>query len=321
MDIAVVDDEKAIREHICGLVEERQPESRIEAYATGGELLASGKLFDIVFLDIQMEGMNGIETARGLREKQADTVLVFVTGIEDYVFDAFDLYAFQYLLKPIDENKFAEVLERAVREVVKKKERRVLFIKSRNLTLDQSEILYIESRAKKVEIHTAGAAQAIEIYAAMDELEGQLGENFYRCHRAYIVNMDCITEYDGESITLTNGDRVYLTKKKYGEFFLVVSFQALLDISRYAAVILLNAADGWAPDIIDWCAAKRMFASEESFGIAVKAGVAGTQFIQYASIALLLYFSLRKIVRDFREKDYFISRTELLFILTRQRWA
>ena len=223
MDIAVVDDEKAIREHICGLVEEQQPESRIEAYATGEELLASGKRFDIVFLDIQMEGMNGIEAARGLREKNAnlgvgDTVLVFVTGIKDYVFDAFDLYAFQYLLKPIDEGKFAEVLERAVREAAKKKERRVLFIKSRNLTLDQSEILYIESRAKKVEIHTVGAAQAIEIYAAMDELEGQLGENFYRCHRAYIVNMDCITEYDGESITLTGGDRVYLTKKKYGEF-------------------------------------------------------------------------------------------------------
>ena len=223
MDIAVVDDEKAIREHICGLVEERQPESRIEAYATGEELLASGKRFDIVFLDIQMEGMNGIEAARCLREKNAnlgveDTVLVFITGIRDYVFDALDLYAFQYLLKPIDEGKFAEVLERAVREAAKKKERRVLFIKSRNLTLDQSEILYIESRAKKVEIHTVGAAQAIEIYAAMDELEGQLGENFYRCHRAYIVNMDCIKEYDSESITLTNSDRVYLTKKKYGEF-------------------------------------------------------------------------------------------------------
>ena len=221
MDIAVVDDEKAIREHICGLVEERQPESRIEAYATGEELLASGKRFDIVFLDIQMEGMNGIEAARNLREKNAnlgveDTVLVFITGIKDYVFDAFDLYAFQYLLKPIDERKFAEVLEKAVREAAKKKERRVLFIKSRNFTLDQSEILYIESRAKKVEIHTV--RQTIEIYAAMDELEGQLGDEFYRCHRAYIVNMDCITEYDSESITLTNGDRVYLTKKKYGEF-------------------------------------------------------------------------------------------------------
>ncbi|MEZ3469442.1 MAG: response regulator [Schaedlerella sp.] len=137
MDIAVVDDEKAIREHICGLVEEQQPESRIEAYATGEELLASGKRFDIVFLDIQMEGMNGIEAARSLRERREDTMLVFVTGIKDYVFDAFDLYAFQYLLKPIDEEKFAEVLERAVREAAKKKERRVLFIKSRNLTVSQ----------------------------------------------------------------------------------------------------------------------------------------------------------------------------------------
>lgn len=216
MEIAVVDDEKTIREHICALIEDQQPGSRIEAYPTGEELLASGKRFDIVFLDIQMDGMNGIEAARSLRERQEDTVLIFITGIKEYVFDALDLYAFQYLLKPIDEDKFAEVLERAVREVGRKKERCVLFIKSRNLTLDQSEILYIESRAKKVEIHTV--RQTIEIYAAMDELEGQLGEEFYRCHRAYIVNMDCITEYDSESITLTNGDRVYLTKKKYGEF-------------------------------------------------------------------------------------------------------
>ncbi|KAI4452712.1 hypothetical protein C823_007296 [Eubacterium plexicaudatum ASF492] len=180
------------------------------------ELLASGKRFDIVFLDIRMEGMNGIETAKKLQKQQGDIILVFITGMKDYVFDALDLYAFQYLLKPVDEGKFAEVLERAVREAARKKERRVLFIKSRNLTLDQSEILYIESRAKKVEIHTE--RQNIEIYAAMDELEGQLGEGFYRCHRAYIVNMDRITEYDSESITLTSGDRVYLTKKKYGEF-------------------------------------------------------------------------------------------------------
>ena len=218
MDIAVVDDEKAIREHICVLIEEQKPGSSIEAYATGEELLASGKRFDIVFLDIQMDGMNGIEAARSLRERQEETVLIFITGIKEYVFDALDLYAFHYLLKPVDEGKFAEVLERAEREAKKKKERKCLFIRTRNLTLDQSDILYIESRAKKLEIHTAEADKAIEIYAAMDELEGQLGEEFYRCHRAYIVNMAHITEYDNESITLTNGDRVYLTKKKYGEF-------------------------------------------------------------------------------------------------------
>ena len=210
-----MDDEKAIREHICALIEDQKPGSRIEAYSTGEELLASGKRFDIVFLDIQM---NGIEAARNLRQRQEDTVLIFITGIKEYVFDALDLYAFHYLLKPVDEGKFAEVLERATGEAKKKKEKKCLFIKTRNLMLDQSDILYIESRAKKLEIHTAGADKAIEIYAAMDELERQLWEGFYRCHRAYIVNMAHITEYDNESITLTNGDKVYLTKKKYGEF-------------------------------------------------------------------------------------------------------
>ena len=98
--------------------------------------------------------------------------------------------------------------------------------------------------------------------------------------------------------------------------FLVVSFQAVLDISIYAAVILLNAVDGWVLDVINWCSGKGMLASEKAFGMAIKAGIAGTQLLQYAAIALLLYFSLKKIVRDFHQKDYGINRTELLFILT-----
>ncbi len=136
-----------------------------------------------------MDSMDGIETARRLRERQDDIALIIVMGNREYVFDALDLYAFHYLLKPVDENKFKEVLERTAGEV-----------------------------AKKVEIHTARSKDIIEIYAAMEELEGQLGEDFYRCHRAYIVNMAHITEYDNDSITMTNGDKVYLTKKKYGDF-------------------------------------------------------------------------------------------------------
>ena len=218
MYIAVVDDEKVIREDICELIEKQRPESSVEAFSTGEELLASEGRFDIVFLDIQMDGMNGIEAARSLRKRQEETVLIFITGIKEYVFDALDLYAFQYLLKPLNEKKFVEVLDRAVKEAGRKKEKRGLFIKARNLTLDQTDILYIESRGKKVEIHTARDKESIEIYASMEELEGQLGEGFYRCHRAYIVNMAHITEYGSDSILLPNGAKVYLAKKKYGEF-------------------------------------------------------------------------------------------------------
>ena len=218
MDIAIADDEKPIRDHICNLIEKQKTECRLSAYANGEELISSEQRFDIVFLDIHMEEMNGIETARKLREKWEDVVIIFITGLKEYVFEALDLYAFHYLLKPLDEQKFAEVLEKAVAEVIKNSKRKWLFIKTRNLTLDQSDILYIESKAKKVEIHTIGTKRSIEIYGSMDNLESQLGDDFYRCHRAFIVNMLYITEYDRESITLTNGDRVYLTKKKYGEF-------------------------------------------------------------------------------------------------------
>ena len=199
LNIAICDDEKVIREQIKNLLEKEIRGACIELYGTGDALLAAGKQFDIVFLDIQMEGADGIETARKLREQsdlkgEEDTLLIFITGIREYVFQAFDVAAFHYLVKPVAEDKFREVFDRAQKD----------------------SILYIESRGKKVEIHTAG--ENIEAYVSMNEMEGQLGAEFYRCHRGYLVNMAFVAEYDNKSITLNNGADVYLAKEKYGEF-------------------------------------------------------------------------------------------------------
>lgn len=128
LKIAVVDDEKTIREQIVKLIEKQIYDCHVSMFSSGEELNACEKRFDIVFLDVKMKGIGGIETARRLRKKSEDTVLIFVTGIKEYVFDALDLYAFQYLLKPINERKFAEVLERAIREAEKNTEKNELFI-------------------------------------------------------------------------------------------------------------------------------------------------------------------------------------------------
>ncbi len=220
LNIAICDDEKAIREQINELIEKEKPGICPEFYETGDDLLVVGKQFDIVFLDIQMDGTDGIETAKKLRERDEDTILIFITAIREYVFKAFDVAAFHYLLKPIEEDKFQEVFERAKRELEKRKKQRreTIFIKTRNrsFTLEKDSILYIESRAKKVGIHTTG--EIIEAYSSMNEMEGQLGESFYRCHRGYLVNMAYVAEYDSKSITLNNGECVYLAKEKYGEF-------------------------------------------------------------------------------------------------------
>ncbi len=156
MNIAVVDDEEAIREQIGGFIKKRNPGFNISGFATGEGLLAAGKDFDIIFLDIQMEGMGGIEAARTLRQSGVDAVVIFITGIREYVFEAFDVSAFHYLLKPIEEQKFMEVLDRAAKEAGKRKGQREkqIFIRAKNqgYTLNLNSILYIESRGKKVEI-------------------------------------------------------------------------------------------------------------------------------------------------------------------------
>jgi DNA-binding LytR/AlgR family response regulator len=128
--------------------------------------------------------------------------------------------AFHYLLKPIEEKKFEEVFDRAVKEVGMRKaqEQDVFFIKTRNrnITLDRKTILYVENQGKKVEIHTT--AEIIEIYASMKELELQLGESFCRCHRGYLVNMAYIAEYENDSIRLSNGEKIFMAKERYHEF-------------------------------------------------------------------------------------------------------
>ncbi len=222
MNIAVVDDEEIIRQQIHGFIKKQKPESEISDFSTGEGLLAAKADFDIIFLDIQMEGVGGIEAARTLRQSGVDAVVIFITGIREYVFEAFDVSAFHYLLKPIEEQKFMEVLGRAEEEARKRKgqKERQIFIRAKNrgYTLKLNSILYIESRGKKVEVHTTDMEDIIESYATMDELEGQLGGGFYRCHRGYLVNMAHIARYDSDSIFLSSGEKVYLTRKKHNEF-------------------------------------------------------------------------------------------------------
>lgn len=220
MNIAVVDDEKEIRIYLKKQIMAQDRGHSIYLYATGEELLSAEENFDIVFLDIQMEGINGIETAKALRRQKKDAVLLFVTGRKEYVFEAFDVMAFHYLVKPIEEKKFTEVFQRAVKEAVRrgKREGKQILVKtkSKSFTIDEDRILYIESMLKKVGIHTTEGV--IEAYGSVKELERQLGPEFYRCHRAYLVNLAYITEYHFDAITLTGGQSVYLSKQKHNEF-------------------------------------------------------------------------------------------------------
>ena len=119
MQIAICDDDKSIGLILEEKIKKLLPDAVIEKYLSGDELIASGCEPDILFLDIQMPGMDGMETARILRQKNERMVLIFVTAVEEYVFQAFDVAAFHYLVKPFLDEKFEEVVKRAVRSIEK----------------------------------------------------------------------------------------------------------------------------------------------------------------------------------------------------------
>ncbi len=220
MNIGICDDEKEICLQIRKLVLAMAPESQVVYYCSGRQLLLERQRFDILFLDIQMSDMNGMEIAKALRERKEDTVLIFVTALKEYVFEAFDVSAFHYLLKPLAQDKFNSVFQEALKEALKRTRNREesLFFqtKSRSFTLLKSEILYVENCRRKVDIHTL--RQTETIYATMAHMEGLLGGGFYRCHRGYLVNMAYIAQYSADSILLHNGETIYLSKEKYNDF-------------------------------------------------------------------------------------------------------
>ena len=224
--IAICDDEANIRAYLISLIRAQSCPCEIVEYASAGDCLADHREIDLLFLDIELapfgSGLDGMALARKIRERATGTqpVIIFVTGYERYVFDAFDVGAFQYLLKPVDEEKFAQVFSRAVAQIAIAKEKpgRVLTLQSANTskTVPLDSIYYIESSNHKVELHLKNGEFAC--YAKIGDLELELQDQFFRIHKGYLVNLAYVAGYSKTEVTLTNGERLLLSKYKYQDF-------------------------------------------------------------------------------------------------------
>lgn len=225
MQVAICDDELSIRQLLKGKVENLLPDSSIELFCSGEELLMSGCRPDILLLDIQMPEENGIEIAREFRKKNEKTILIFVTALEEYVFDAFDVKAFHYLVKPIDDKKFHCVLKDAITQVHKRKakkdgkykEEAYIMVKIKGITrkILLKDIFYAEVFNRNIVLHLKD--EQIEYYGKMKELEAVTGNSFFRTHRAYLVNLKYVTSYEAHKVYMKDREAL-LSKSKYSEF-------------------------------------------------------------------------------------------------------
>lgn len=225
INIAVCDDEKNIRTYIISLIRKQNTECEITEYASADEYLSSGIEYDLLFLDIELNGsasgMDGMGMARRIRgmEQIRQPVIIFVTGYEKYVYDAFDVDAFQYLIKPVNEQKFAEVFSRAqdkiLSEAEQKKKTLIIQYAGASKTIPLDSIYYMESRNHKILLKLKDGE--LEYYAKIGDLEEELQGHFYRIHRGYLVNLAYIEGYDKTEVTLANGDKLPLSKR-YDDF-------------------------------------------------------------------------------------------------------
>lgn len=226
MRIAICDDEKEIRALLAEKTAKLYPKADISLWRSGEELLSVRDMPDILLLDIQMQGRDGMETARELRKRDQAVIIIFVTALDDYVFQAFDVGAFHYLVKPFDDGKFAEVLQNAVRRL-EDRERLpdhgsgrnvpslVITTRGEHITVSISDIVYAEVFDRKIILHTMDAD--IEYYGKMKELEEQAGEEFYRTHRSFLVNFGFVRKYDASTVWLEKGQAL-IAKQNYRGF-------------------------------------------------------------------------------------------------------
>lgn len=222
ISIAVCDDEilecASIADKIEKVLDHMRVPHVIRQFESGKKLLQAPESFDIVFLDILMPDLDGMRTAELFREKSAHNLLVFLSASRKYVFDAYEVEAFRYLLKPLDMGKLECVLAKAVEKTEKNAKDFILVSKEREkkkLFLD--DIYYFEIRGRVLEVH--GREGSFTYYGQIGTLEESLGEKgFFRCHKSYLVNLKYVEGYNRQEIFLDTGERIGIAKRRYEPF-------------------------------------------------------------------------------------------------------
>lgn len=212
MHAALVDDVKKEREMIRAELEEfareKKTELQLDEYSSGEEFMRSfiPGSFDIIFLDIYMDEMTGIDTARKIREKDDQSMIIFLTTSHEHMGDAFAIHAFDYVEKPIDEERLRASLEDAF-EMFPEQMQQMTFVSGGiEVRLTLRDILAVRSAGHNVEI-VSRSGRTYQTKGPFSNVAEQLQAygNFLLISRGILVNMDEITEFTEHTCCLSNG--------------------------------------------------------------------------------------------------------------------
>ena len=194
------------------MAEKQLEDYQIDSFSDGRSLLESGCEFDLIFLDIQMKQPDGMETAKRLRQRGCRSLLVFVTVLKECVFDAFEVQAYDYLVKPLDESHFKRTMDRAVKALEQRTAKGIIIQRGPSCeVIPLFQIVYCEVIGRKIYIHQKDG-KTTDYYEKLSDLERRVDGRFFKCHRSYLVNLDYVCRCSGGRVRLSSGDEIPVSR-------------------------------------------------------------------------------------------------------------
>ena len=222
MKIAVIEDKKPHRDLLVHYLEEwRRGQERsvtVEAFGSGESFwfrYEEERDYDVLILDIQMPGINGMELARRVREADGDIVIVFATGVSDYLEEGYEVEALHYLVKPLSQEKLERCMEKALKR--RRQERFVTVHGGEGiLKISQERINYVEARGRGCCVGRVKVPEELEVRESLSEMESLLEpEEFMKCHRSYLCSIGNIRRIDRGSVEFDDGSSIPVSRRLY----------------------------------------------------------------------------------------------------------
>jgi DNA-binding LytR/AlgR family response regulator len=213
--IAVCDDEKIITSELKKIIEEWNSTVQVECFISGEELIQNYHPYHAVFLDIDMKGINGIETGKRIRQMDKETKIIYLTAYRDYVAGAFEVHAFQYLLKPIRKNVVWDTLDEMFRYIKTPEKKNIMDFQTVKgiVCLSTETIYYFEYSNRRIRI-----VEEKEEYYMVEKISNVLNRmkefGFSMPHQSFVVNMLHVKNIKNQQIYLDNDMIVPISQKK-----------------------------------------------------------------------------------------------------------
>lgn len=221
--IAICDDDNTqvsiLEQQVSSILDSMNVQYEIDAYFQGNRLVKSmeshHETYQLIFLDIEMEDLNGIDTARLLRSIDSNFILIYVTSYEQYALESFEVLPFRYLIKPVSDMKLQKVIDDILVELSTKQ--KYLFYKNgvEHFQVKLEDILFLYSElGRKIHVELVNGSH-VSFYGKVSVIEEQLpGAYFVRVNSGTIVNMNYIHLFSKDEIILTSGEHISISRSR-----------------------------------------------------------------------------------------------------------